>query len=156
MIGRVYKITNADESIVYIGSTTQTLNRRWQMHSKDYKRWVNGLHRPCSVYHHFKEFGIDNFDIRLISEHEIENRRQLHEFEQLVIDSSNCVNSQAAKLTEEQKLFKAQQYRDEHVEKHKAYSSERIECGCGGSHRRSDKGQHSRTKKHQSWLDSQS
>ncbi|KAL7679276.1 putative GIY-YIG endonuclease [Plasmopara halstedii] len=40
MIGYIYKITNADESIVYVGSTTLTLGRRWGNHSEAYKRWI--------------------------------------------------------------------------------------------------------------------
>jgi len=152
MIGRVYKIANADESIVYIGSTTQTLNRRWQTHCKDYKRWINDLHRACSIYHHFKQYGIDNFSIVLISEHEIESRKQLYEFEQLCIDSTSCVNEQAACLSDEQKQLKAQEYRNRNKAKQKAWASERVECECGQSYRRSDKTQHRRSKKHQQWF----
>ncbi|KAG6964492.1 hypothetical protein JG687_00005954 [Phytophthora cactorum] len=138
MKGYIYKITNTDESIVYVGSTTQSIHRRWQMHLKDYR--------------HFNQYGIDNFNIHLVSEHEIENRRELHEFEQLVIDTTNCVIRQAAILTEEQKRMKAQQYRDANKARLRAHASERIECDCGGSHRRSDKSQHARTKRHQQWL----
>jgi hypothetical protein len=106
MIGRIYKITNADESIVYIGSTTKTLVERWWGHKANFTRWDDGkLDRcPAMIFHHFREHGIGSFSIQLISEHEVEDRRKLHEFEQLVIDSTQCVNKQPAYRSHEERL----------------------------------------------------
>ncbi|KAF1778887.1 GIY-YIG domain [Phytophthora cactorum] len=132
MIGRVYKITNADESIVYIGSTAESLRRRFKRHTYGFK--------------HFRKHGVDSFSIHLISEHEIENSQQLHEFEQLVIDQTSCVNKNAAYRTKEQRkekvnqryqcdkeqrLEKARQYSQANKDNIKARMSERINCGCG-------------------------
>jgi hypothetical protein len=77
MIGRVYNITNKDENIVYIGSTTSTLKKRWGQHKSAFTAWMEGRElTSCSIYVHFKEFGIDNFMITPISEHDISNSDQ--------------------------------------------------------------------------------
>ncbi|GMF37129.1 unnamed protein product [Phytophthora lilii] len=163
MIGRVYKISNADETIVYIGSTTKTLKERWWAHKANYNRWVDGKvdRCPATIFPHFQEHGIDNFSIHLISDHEVEDKRQLHEFEQLVIDSTTCVNRQPAYRTHEQRvqyqhdyyrdnkaqiLEQARQYRENNKEAKNARdmeyyranrerilerTSEKINCACG-------------------------
>jgi predicted GIY-YIG superfamily endonuclease len=93
MIGRVYKITNKDESIVYIGSTTESIHRRFKRHTYGFKQWQDGKADRCHsmIYHSFLKHGIDSVKISLVTEHEIDNPRQLHEFEQLVIDQTSCV-----------------------------------------------------------------
>jgi hypothetical protein len=93
MIGRVYKITNSDESIVYVGSTTMPLSRRWSAHKKNFRRWIENKGSGCSIFPHFNEHGIEAFSIHLVSAHEIENQQQLREFEQLLIDKTPCVNA---------------------------------------------------------------
>ncbi|KAF1774823.1 Intramolecular chaperone auto-processing domain [Phytophthora cactorum] len=80
MKGYIYKITNADESIVYVGSTTYTLQKRFDSHKRNYKRWV-------------------------------EDRKNLLQFEQLVIDSTKCVNKQAAWISEERRHEQKRAYR---------------------------------------------
>jgi hypothetical protein len=93
MIGRVYKITNNDESILYIGSTTQTLKSRWRMHKNNYRRWAETEKlSSCSIFNHFRKQGIDAFTIHLVSEHPVEDRNQLRVFEQRLINNSDCVN----------------------------------------------------------------
>ncbi|KAG6944370.1 hypothetical protein JG688_00017119 [Phytophthora aleatoria] len=100
MKGYIYKITIADESIVYVGSTTYTLQKRFDSHKRNYKR--------------FREHGVENFDIHLISEHEVEDRKNLLQFEQLVIDSTKCVNKQVAWISEEQRHEQKRAYREAH------------------------------------------
>lgn len=102
MIGRVYKIINSDESIMYIGSTTQTLQQRWRMHKNNYRRWTESKGNNCSIFSYFKEHGVDAFSIHLVSEHQLENRKQLCEFEQLLIDRSVCVNQVRAHRSADQ------------------------------------------------------
>ncbi|GMF15567.1 unnamed protein product [Phytophthora lilii] len=128
MIGPVYKITNDNKSIVYIGSTTESIRRRFQRHKYDYQQWINGtLDRCHSIIHYsFRDHGINSFKISLISEHEIDNPRQLHEFEQLVIDQTPCVNKYAAYRTDEQhqKMVRQryQRNRGERLEKARQYA----------------------------------
>lgn len=176
MIGRVYKITNADESIVYIGSTTQTLDKRWGSHIRDYKRMIDGKDRCHAVIHrHFEEYGVDSFKILLISEHTITERNELFEFEQLTIDRTECVNQKPAYRTEDQRKEalrqsslkyslknkeslkqKARLYREENRELIKLKKAELLNCECGASHTINNRSRHQRTQKHQRWLESQS
>ena len=130
MIGYIYEIFNEDRSLIYIGSTTQTVKQRWNTHTSDYKRWLAGKQGACSIYQHFKEHGIDKFNIKLISEHEIGTKEQLREMEQLAIDAtSNTCNRYRAHgydaKTHQQRYYeknkdticeKAKQYYEAHKE----------------------------------------
>jgi hypothetical protein len=158
MIGRVYKITNSDESIVYVGSTIQTLNARWAVHMDAYSRWeLNNSENACSIFHHFHEHGVNSFDIHLISEHEIEDQRQLHQFEQLIIDRTDCVNARRAFRSPEtiiqQSRDNACRYQRENWDRIRERNKQRIECGCGKVYTYTNKARHERCNVHQRWLD---
>jgi hypothetical protein len=157
MIGRVYKITNSDESIVYIGSTIRTLNSRWAVHMGAYGRWeLNNSENACSIFHHFQEHGVNNFAIHLISEHEIEDQRQLHQFEQLIIDRTACVNARRAYRSPETKIQQGRdnaiRYQRENWTHIQARNKQRIECGCGKLYTYTNKARHERCNAHQLWL----
>ncbi|CEG41917.1 uncharacterized protein PHALS_12229 [Plasmopara halstedii] len=115
------------------------------------------------IYYHFKEHGLDNFTIFLVSEHDIGERKQLNHFEQLVIDSTQCVNRVPAHKTNDEKIIQRQTYRDLHKEEAtqrakqhyeankeriKARSNERIECDCGSTYTRYNKSRHVKSNKH--------
>jgi hypothetical protein len=164
MKGYVYKITNADESIVYVGSTSLTLTTRWKLHISSYQRWLNGKNKcQATIYYHFKDHGVDKFTISLLSEHDVDDRKQLNHFEQLVINTTRCVNMVPAHKTEEEKRVQKQTYRDSHKDKAtlrakqhyeankdriKARANERIECECGNTYTRYNKSRHIRSNKH--------
>ena len=172
MKGYIYKITNADESIVYIGSTTRTMPQRWKNHKSCFKRWLEGEDRcHAMIYHYFKEFGIDNFTIKALSEHDIDNKNQLLEFEQLVIDQTECCNKYRSIRTEEQQQEYDRQYYEANRERKLKYQleysesnrgairakkNEKVQCDCGMTTSRSNKAAHKRSKKHQQWQQSQS
>ncbi len=61
--GRVYKIVNSVDSLVYVGSTTQTLAKRMTTHRNNAK-----LGKPELVYYHMRELGISKFEIFLLQE----------------------------------------------------------------------------------------
>ena len=171
MKGYVYKICNVDESIVYIGSTQKSLKERWEAHKSDYKRWIEGK-VGCSamIYHHFKEFGVDEFSIHLISEHEIKSKDQLRKFEQLVIDKTqNTCNKKKAKATKQDRIDYKKQYREANKEQEKRYreankdkiaerqrqyreaTNKKHNCDCGGKYITQNLKQHLKTKKHIDW-----
>jgi hypothetical protein len=143
MKGYVYKISNADESIIYIGSTARTLRQRWSFHKSDYKRWLNGERNGCSIFRHFQQHGIDNFTMYLISEHEITDRKQLFEFEQLAIDRTQCINQIKAYLTDAERIERNRNINRRH---------HRFVCDCGSHGDRRNRPTHERTQKHQRWL----
>lgn len=105
MIGRVYEIANTDRSIVYVGSTVQKLSQRWAEHKSRFNAWMNGyLHRSCSIFYHFRDYGFDNFSISLVSEHFVNEISQLRIFEQQVIDTTeNTCNRIRAYLSNEER-----------------------------------------------------
>jgi hypothetical protein len=86
MIGRIYRIIHTESDLCYIGSTTTELRFRWQHHRSGYKRWINGKSNSCSIYHKFKEHGVDKFRMLLIKEYEVEDRKHLLAYEQLWIN----------------------------------------------------------------------
>jgi len=168
MKGLVYKITNSDESIVYIGSTTRTLKNRWGTHKNHYQRWIGGENRSCSIYPYFRDNGIENFDIHLISEYEIEERSQLLELEQRLIDSTACINQIKAFRSVEEKAEYQRQYHEQNIGTISAYqqqyretnkdrvrdqikslASQRTDCACGLTYTRYHKARHETTKRHQ-------
>ncbi|GMF56238.1 unnamed protein product [Phytophthora fragariaefolia] len=146
MKGYIYKITNADESIVYVGSTTLTIEQRWREHMIAFSRWNEGNIRCAAmIYHHFHEHGIDAFGIRLISELEIEDRKSILQFEQLVIDSTSCVNKQAPWKSAEDKHVSKQKYS---LEYNKIHNRELVQRECGETYTRGHKARHERTERH--------
>ena len=172
MKGFIYKISNSDESIVYVGSTIKTIEQRWSKHKAEYKRWIDGRTHPCAIYHHFKEYGIDKFKIVKISEHEVDDRKQLLEFEQLTIDrTENICNRYKACQTYDQHQAYMQQYREANHDKLKKYINdyyqsnkeqikakqrEKHNCECGGRYTHAHGARHLRSKKHQDYIASQS
>lgn len=61
--GRVYKIVNSVDSLVYVGSTMQTLSQRMTTHRNNVKREKQEL-----LYQHMRELGISKFEILLLQE----------------------------------------------------------------------------------------
>ena len=93
MIGLIYKISNADESIVYVGSTTCTLSRRKSFHMNDYRKWSNQDKRfNCSIFKYFARFGIDNFSFTELKSYEVCDKKHLRALEQLWINKTKSVN----------------------------------------------------------------
>lgn len=84
MLGRVYKLTNPTNNLIYIGSTTQTLANRMRLHRRDANRGIN-----YPIYQAMREIGTQNFDIELIEEREFANIRQLREREHHYIATLN-------------------------------------------------------------------
>lgn len=153
MKGYIYSISNEDKSIVYIGSTSLTIKERWRSHKKDYNAWLRNKRSSCAIYHYFKQHGIENFSISLISEHDVESKDQLREFEQLVIDrTENICNERNSFRTREEYLRQRRAEYQRLKETANARRAERIQCGCGMEHRRGDKARHERSQKHQNWL----
>lgn len=63
-MGFIYKVTNTINNKVYIGKTTETVEKRWKEHLLDSKKPY--LHRP--FYDAIRKYGIDNFVIDIIEE----------------------------------------------------------------------------------------
>ena len=94
--GKIYKIINDVNDLIYIGSTTQSLSRRFSEHKKDNIRKLQFI-----IYKAFKEIGVEHFKIILIEEYPCENRDQLRAREQYYIElfksNKNGYNKYCAK-----------------------------------------------------------
>lgn len=151
MLGRIYKISNADESVVYIGSTIRTLESRWKNHLRAYRQWLDGKVYAVSIYQHFQAHGIDNFSIHLMSEHEVESRQQLLQLEQQAMDQNDCCNMKRAYRSYEGYLecMRAvnKRWRDANFERlHKKF-----ECQCGSTYSYCNRATHFKSQRHQQW-----
>jgi len=72
---------------VYVGSTTQSLEARWNIHLRAYKQ-----RRLVSIYPYFEEHGIENFKIELIREYDVVDEKHLRVYETLWMNRLICVN----------------------------------------------------------------
>jgi group I intron endonuclease len=103
--GKIYKITNCIDDEVYVGSTCQSLSRRFSKH-KDMSRC-----RPnYKIYQHFNKLGIDKFCISLIEDYPCNNKTELRCREGVFIKEQGTLNSQIECQT-------AKEYREENKEK---------------------------------------
>ena len=94
MIGNIYKIEClSDPSIMYVGSTLQTIEDRWYEHQHQFKYWLEhpegGL---CSIGKQFNEKGIEDFHMVLIKQYNVVDRKHLTSYEQIWINKLHCVN----------------------------------------------------------------
>lgn len=99
MIGRIYKIQHLDSSLCYIGSTCNTIRDRWRMHKNAYKMWISNKDKYTTValYPYLEQFGCDRFQMLLIKEYQIADKKQLFAYEQLAISrTKTCCNQNAA------------------------------------------------------------
>jgi hypothetical protein len=116
-VGIVYKIFyNNDPNIMYIGSTLQSLNKRWVYHQQDYNKYlVNEKKNASTIYPYFKQYDIKNFTIELIKEYKVCDKKHLFMYEQLNINKYNPVNrinpfNILAK--EDKKIYAAKHYQE--------------------------------------------
>jgi hypothetical protein len=99
---KIYKIVDIGYTKMYIGSTTQSLSKRFSVHKKDYIKWKNNKRTKTMVYDIFEEFGVDNCKIELIEECPCESRIQLCKKEGEYIKNNNCVNKNIAGRTDKE------------------------------------------------------
>ena len=131
---KIYKLINTIDDTFYIGSTTAQLSKRLSWHKKLSIQTPN-----TKLYQHMNEIGRDNFKIILIEEHYLDNKEQLLREEdrviQMYLHDENCLNSNRALLSEEDKkendrkkckLYKSR-HKDHISEYNKKYRLENLE-----------------------------
>ena len=84
IIGRIYKITNKIDDMVYIGSTVKPLVKRLGDHMYEYNRGTK-----FNLYDHFRKIGVENFEMELLDFKQVRNMNELHRLEQDWIDREN-------------------------------------------------------------------
>lgn len=85
--GRIYKIVNNVNDLMYVGSTTQTLSQRMTTHRSHAK---NGNIRKVYVY--MREIGVSKFEILLLEETKAITREALRALEHKYICELDTVN----------------------------------------------------------------
>jgi hypothetical protein len=171
--GKIYTIRcYNDTSLIYIGSTTQTLSQRWTDHKKNcsVEKYQNVL-----LYKKLNELGKDNFYIELYDEYPCENKIELEKKEGEITRQIGTLNQRVAGRSHEEYLkeekdkvkISQQKYKNKHEEESKQYQSKYqnenkesikqqrkqyrttlITCTCGCSITLGAKFNHMRSKKH--------
>src|SRR5690349_20939148 len=98
---KVYKIVNDETDEIYVGSTKQSLAKRWGSHKSLYLGHKDG---QCKSSILFDRYGIENCSIILIAEYDVENREQQLMKERLHYDALKpfIVNKNRPYVTQEE------------------------------------------------------
>ena len=123
--GKIYKITNDYNDDVYVGSTCDTLVKRFSAH-KNNKNSPEKMNRP--LYALMREIGNDRFRIELIEDYSCEDKYQLRQREGYFIREIGTLNKRVECRTKEERyrenkdliLEKQKEYRKEHIEEYAA------------------------------------
>ena len=160
--GKIYKITNDFNDEVYVGSTCDTLIKRFSSHKRG--RTSEQLkHKP--LYTLMNEIGHERFRIQLIEEYSCEDKYQLTQREAYFIRQIGTMNKLLPFVSDTEALEKKKIYRNS--EKRKAIHKEESEifyqqnkdkileknkeiskCVCGCELRKRDMPRHEKSKKH--------
>jgi hypothetical protein len=88
--GKIYKISNIVNDLVYIGSTTQSLSRRMSYHRSS----INVKSKSTSrLYTEMREIGCDNFFIELLENFPCDTKEELHAREMYYIRDYDSLNN---------------------------------------------------------------
>ena len=170
--GKIYVIRNHVNDFVYVGSTCQSLSKRFSWHKSHMKN------KKFQLYEAMMENGIENFYIELIELFPCSCRDELHKREGQYIrkfDSfkngyNGCIAGRSGKEWENDNKEKIKErmknYRDDNKEQIKKYNeeyrkvnkekiNEKFDCDCGGKYTKSHKARHLKTQKHIKYIDEQ-
>ena len=140
--GKIYKIICDETDRCYIGSTVQSLTKRFQDHKYKHTSWKNGKSKSfIRSSEMFEEHGRQNCSIELIENYPCDNKKELERREGYYIKNNNCYNKAIAGRTHK-----------EYNEDNKLRLSEQFDCACGGKYSRSSKTNHLNTLKHEDYL----
>jgi len=150
-LGKIYKVVNDVNGMVYIGSTAQsTLAKRMTCHRSRHK---------INDYKTYEKWGnIQDCKIVLIEKFPCESKDELCARERYYIETTCCVNKEIPGQTDkeyrENNKDNKKKYDEEYREINKNKIYEKFNCDCGGRYMRNNKTTHSKTKKHQRYLKS--
>jgi len=91
--GKIYKIIDETNGDVYIGSTTNSLKKRWNHHH--IFKYYNKLKCNCKII--------------LIEDYPCSSKRELEEREQYYIDNTDCINKTDAVMKIDDRIIKTRQ-----------------------------------------------
>jgi len=120
--GKIYKIIDNTNGNIYIGSSTQTLSRRLDGHRGHYKHYLNNTGRYCKSFDIIKN---NDYRIILIENVSCNNIDELHKKEQEFIDKFDCINTQKAYQSKQNRKDYLKQLRINNLEYRKQKDKER-------------------------------
>jgi hypothetical protein len=109
--GKIYTIRyRGDKDLIYVGSTTQLLHKRWYEHKKNCLN-ENNIQYHMKLYQKMRETNdIENWHIELYEDFSCDRKEQLHKREGEIIREKSTLNRYIAGRTNEE-------YRHENKEK---------------------------------------
>ena len=90
--GKIYKITDAEYSVCYYGSTVEQLSSRMAKHRCNYLAYKQQRHHFVTVYTIFDKCGIDRCKIELVENYPCNSVEELKKKEGEYIKNNDCVN----------------------------------------------------------------
>ena len=156
IIGRIYKIISSECDGVYIGSTTQQLNTRFNCHKRHYKMYLDGkMHYRTS----FEVLKYTDAKIELIHEGLFDSKKHLEKLEgELIRTTPNAVNKVVigrGKQEYDHQRYEANkdailQYQQQYKDANREAINKKCTCTlCGGKYTMVNKARHMKSKKHQ-------
>ena len=144
---KIYKITNDFNDDVYVGSTCNSLVKRYSGHKSEANHH-NYKHRP--LYKLMNEIGFNRFRIQLIENYPCSDKYEMRQKEGEYIRQFGTLNINIAVGIENQKEYQ-KEYRKEKEYDKKRYETQQkilVLCECGCSIASMSKKRHKKTKKH--------
>ena len=172
---KIYSIRSYQTDEIYIGSTTQTLAKRFYMHKALYKRYLVGKFNYVSS---FKLLVYDDAYIELLEAYPCNSKAELEKREGQLIRELNCINKIIPGRTKKQYRIdnkdklkryrldnkdKIKQYRIDNKDKilvnHKQWRlankdkiNKKYICKCSGKYSYMNKSRHIKTAKHRAYI----
>ena len=173
--GKIYKITNDYNDDVYVGSTCDTLVKRFSYHKSDMNK---SKYVKTPLYVLMNEIGNDRFRIELIEDYPCEDKYQLRQREGYYIRQKGTLNRKiecrtkkeynienADKIKKQKQEYnienadEVKEYKKEYYTKNvewiKQQKGEKIICECGCEMNKSSLINHRKTQKHLNLLQQQ-
>ena len=156
--GKIYKITNDYNDEIYIGSTCDTLNRRFSCHKRDFKS-EQCKNRP--LYKLMNEIGFERFRIELIEEYTCQDKYQLRQREGHFIRDLGTLNKRIEGRTHQLSIKnykennkdkiseQGKEYYEKNKDKIRKQQKEKITCECGSIICKGEITKHKKTIKHE-------
>jgi len=88
--GKIYLIGSKNSNKKYFGSTTSSINTRYNAHLSAYKQFINN--KACNKYASFEIFDLLDTYVKLVEEYPCNTRSELEKREQYYINNNKCNN----------------------------------------------------------------
>ncbi len=89
---KIYKMTNDANNDIWIGSTCDTLVKKFSFHKNDA---IRNLSKDCIIHNLIREYGFEKFRIQLIEDFPCEDLYQLRQRQGYYIRELKAINKYA-------------------------------------------------------------